>query len=76
MTFESDGIFANIKHFFTNPKTGEESYDEHGTLLSGWYYQIFFDENNPITKLTGPFKTEQDAKEACKYEWENGNHQH
>ena len=67
-----DAVHASIHHYFPHPETGHVDYDEDGDPYIGWYFQVVGEDGLPVTHLTGPYSSSEEAEEACLKACEEG----
>ena len=65
---------AHIHHFFPHPDTGYVEYDEDGDPMLGFYYEIVDAEGEPLMEMMGPYRTPEEAEQACHTAWVNGDY--
>ena len=70
----TDLVHAHIHEFFPHPVTGFIDHDEEGDPMLGFYFQLVDGDGLPVMGLMGPYKTAEDAEEACHREWMAGDY--
>ena len=60
---------AQIHHYDYDIKETNPHVDDYGEELLGYYYQLFDDNNKPLTNLMGPYSTKDEVEAASKADW-------
>lgn len=67
-----DTLHVEIHHFYPHPVTGKISYDEEGDPYLGFYFQMLDTLGEPLSHLTGPYSSAEEAEAASWAAWETG----
>lgn len=61
---------ANIHHFTFDLKQEKDGFfDDEGDPMNGYYYEILNENGKPLHDIMGPYKTYEEAEEACQNAW-------
>jgi hypothetical protein len=63
---------VHIHHFYPHPDTGQIEIDEEGDPKLGFYFQFMNEDDEPISRMVGPYNTLPECEKACCREYEAG----